>query len=188
MYGGVRVIKLRADPTGLTTGRFVVTGGADGYVNEWELTEVTGTRKDGTPLRGVNLKPVMGSGSEQKRYELSSSAVPYNASNPPMVMALDTHKDKPTEYIAGTVHCDIWEVDETPRILVEGHEDDIWRVATHPTKPNIFASTCESGKVGTITRVSPSCIWRPLVSSLSHHLMHHPYPIIDFFAPLPVRS
>ena len=142
------MIKLRADPTGLTTGRYVVTGGADGFVNEWELTEVTGTRKDGTPLRGVNLKPILDKAGEKKRIELKNPAVPFKESDPPMVMALDTHPAKEEEFIAGTVHCDIWEVDDTPRVLVEGHEEDIWRVATHPTKPNIFASTCESGKVG----------------------------------------
>ena len=162
------MIKLRADPTGLTTGRYVVTGGADGYVSEWELTEVTGTRKDGTPLRGVNLKPVMVSG-QQRRFELSSQAVPYKASDPPMVMALDTHPAKTTEYIAGTVHCDIWEVDDTPRVLVEGHEEDLWRVATHPTKPNIFASTCESGKVGD----------NPPLSPLELSMMPNPNPIFS---------
>lgn len=154
VFGGVRVIKLRADPTGMTTGRYVVTGGADGYVNEWELTEVTGTRSDGSALRGVNLKRLpsrldqTSSGPEtQKRYQLTCAASPYNPSDPPMIVALDTHPAKTTEYIAGTRHCDIWEVDDTPRILVEGHEEDVWRVAPHPTKPNIFASTCESGKV-----------------------------------------
>ena len=155
-HGGVRVIKMRGDPTGLTTGRHVVTAGADGFVNEWELAEVTGTRKDGTPLRGVNLKRMPADGSRpgadigpeaQKRYQLANESYPYNASSPPMIVALDTHPLKAREYIAGTVDCDIWEVDETPRVLVEGHEEDVWRLATHPTKPNIFATTCESGKV-----------------------------------------
>lgn len=55
MFGGVKVIKLRGDPTGTTTGRKIITGGADGHVMEWELTPVNGTRKDGTPLKGVGL-------------------------------------------------------------------------------------------------------------------------------------
>jgi hypothetical protein len=59
VYGGVRIIKLRGDPTGKTTGRFLCTGGADGYIAMWELGEVTGVRKDGTPLKGVNLKKVV---------------------------------------------------------------------------------------------------------------------------------
>lgn len=55
-YGGVKVIKLRGDPEGGTTGRTLITGGADGHVMQWELVPVTGARKDGTPLKGVGLK------------------------------------------------------------------------------------------------------------------------------------
>jgi hypothetical protein len=55
---------------------------------------------------------------------------------------------KPDEFIAGTDGCDIWEVDRDPRVLVEGHEEDIWHVATHPTDPAEFATACGSGQVG----------------------------------------
>jgi hypothetical protein len=39
------------------------------------------------------------------------------------------------------------QVDDHPRVLVEGQEEDIWRMSWHPTMRNIFASSCESGKV-----------------------------------------
>lgn len=64
-----------------------------------------------------------------------------------MVVSLDCHPDRPNEMIAGTSDCDVWEIDESPQILIEGQEEDMWRLATHPTKPNVFASTCESGRV-----------------------------------------
>ncbi len=38
-------------------------------------------------------------------------------------------------------------MDNTPRILVEGHEDDVYHAATHPTDPNIFATGAKSGRL-----------------------------------------
>ncbi|KAG1659723.1 hypothetical protein FOA52_012263 [Chlamydomonas sp. UWO 241] len=149
VHGGVRAIRLRGDPSGKTTGRRIVTGGADGYVMQWELAEVTGTRKDGSAIKGVDLKCLSTADEHEgpNRFQLSNSISPYDPKNPPMVVSLDCHIDKPTEFVAGTAHCDIWEVDKDPRIVIEGHEDDMWRLATHPEKPNIFASTCLSGVV-----------------------------------------
>lgn len=36
------------------------------------------------------------------------------------------------------------------QVLIEGQEEDLWKAAMHPDprKANIFATTCESGKVG----------------------------------------
>lgn len=45
-YGGVRVVRLRADPAGKEPcGRVLLTGGSDGCVVSWQLKEVSGTRK-----------------------------------------------------------------------------------------------------------------------------------------------
>jgi hypothetical protein len=45
-YGGVRVIRLRADPHKKEScGRELLTAGSDGRVIRWQLKEVTGTRK-----------------------------------------------------------------------------------------------------------------------------------------------
>jgi len=149
VHGGLRSIKLRGDPSGKTTGRRIVTGGADGYVMQWELVEVTGTRKDGSAIRGVDLR-CLSTAEEHagpNRFRLESPAAPYNPKDPPMVVALDCIMSKPTEFIAGTHACDVWEVDKDPRIVVEGNEEDMWRFAVHPTMPNVFASTCLSGVV-----------------------------------------
>jgi hypothetical protein len=39
------------------------------------------------------------------------------------------------------------QVDEDPRILVEGHEDVLENIATHAEDPDLFATGCASGKV-----------------------------------------
>ena len=45
VYGGVRVIKLRADPSGQEEcGRVLLTGGSDGVVHTWDLMPVLGAR------------------------------------------------------------------------------------------------------------------------------------------------
>lgn len=62
---------------------------------------------------------------------------------------------KPAEFIAGTDGCDIWEVDRDPRVLVEGHEEDIFHVAVHPTDPAEFATACGSGQVGSLPQLLP---------------------------------
>lgn len=118
VHGGVRCIRLRGDPGGKTTGRRVVTGGADGYVMQWELTEVTGTRKDGSAIKGVDLRCLSTADEHAgpNRFRLDSPAAPYDPKNPPMVVSLDCHMAKPTEFVAGTGHCDIWEVDKDPQV------------------------------------------------------------------------
>eukprot|EP00200_Dunaliella_tertiolecta_P007628 CAMPEP_0202381592 /NCGR_PEP_ID=MMETSP1127-20130417/37027_1 /ASSEMBLY_ACC=CAM_ASM_000462 /TAXON_ID=3047 /ORGANISM="Dunaliella tertiolecta, Strain CCMP1320" /LENGTH=1435 /DNA_ID=CAMNT_0048980603 /DNA_START=339 /DNA_END=4646 /DNA_ORIENTATION=+ len=148
---GVRVIKLRADPNHkLPTGRRVLTGGSDGCVLQWELSQVDGTRKDGTPIRGVNMF-CMAEDPEEKcgpgRYKLQEELTPYEVLNVPSVTALDCHHLRQREFVAGTDQCDIWEVDKDPRVLVEGHEETVEHVATHPRNPSIFVTGCRSGKV-----------------------------------------
>lgn len=69
------------------------------------------------------------------------------AEEPPIVVALDAHEALNREFLAGTNGCDIWEVDADPRVLVEGHEDDLDEVAAHPEEPHTFATACSSGKV-----------------------------------------
>ena len=64
------------------------------------------------PCQGVDLK-CLSTGDEHvgpNRFQLSNSIAPYDPKNPPMVVSLDCHMDKPTEFVAGTTHCDIWEV------------------------------------------------------------------------------
>lgn len=65
----------------------------------------------------------------------------------PMLRGLDSHPSKPVEFVAGTERCDIWEVDKDPRVLVEGHQADVYSCAAHPTDPTIFATACDSNRV-----------------------------------------
>jgi len=150
-YMGVRVIRLRADPAGQSAvGREILSAGSDGAVIRWRLEEVTGTRKDGTPLRGVNLVTDLKDVSEATgphRFLLQGTLSPTEDPTPPSIAAVDCHPALHREFIAGTDGSDIWEVDDSPRVLVEGHEDEVWHIAVHPTKPNIFATACQSGKV-----------------------------------------
>ena len=44
------------------------------------------------------------------RFKLSMPSAPLEKEKLPMLRALDTHPSKPTEFIAGTEGCDIWEV------------------------------------------------------------------------------
>ena len=39
------------------------------------------------------------------------------------------------------------QVDKDPRVLIEGHEDDLYCTATHPANPNIFATACASNRL-----------------------------------------
>lgn len=81
------------------------------------------------------------------RFKLATPGPPLKGEQLPMIRALDAHPYLATEFIAGTDGCDIWEVDKDPRIIIEGHEDDLHVVAAHPTDPCIFATACGSGKV-----------------------------------------
>jgi hypothetical protein len=49
--------------------------------------------------------------------------------------------------LPGTGSCDIWEVDDTPEILVQGQEGDLWGLAMNPAYPHVFATTCDSEAV-----------------------------------------
>lgn len=40
------------------------------------------------------------------------------------------------------------QVDADPRVIIEGHEDDLDELAPHPAMPHIFATACKSGKAG----------------------------------------
>jgi hypothetical protein len=51
------------------------------------------------------------------------------------------------EFVVGTDGNDIWEVDDSPRLLIEGHVGDVYTVAPHPCDPHTFATACESDEV-----------------------------------------
>ena len=44
-------------------------------------------------------------------------------------------------FVAGTHRSDIWEIDETPEVLIYGHSADLYGVAWDPTNPTAGTST-----------------------------------------------
>lgn len=62
----------------------------------------------------------------------------------------------------GTLDSDIWEVDESPEVLLWGHDADLYQVAVNQRYPHIFATASDSDRV---------VIWDALnkkVTSISH--------------------
>lgn len=49
--------------------------------------------------------------------------------------------------VTGTGSCDVWEVDETPEVLVQGHASSLWGLAMNPAYPHVFATACDSDTV-----------------------------------------
>ncbi len=48
---------------------------------------------------------------------------------------------------AGTSACDLWEVDETPEILVYGQQGDLCSLATNSCYGHVYATVSDSEKV-----------------------------------------
>mmetsp|Transcript_7472 Transcript_7472/g.24809 ORF Transcript_7472/g.24809 Transcript_7472/m.24809 type:complete len:915 (+) Transcript_7472:548-3292(+) len=122
-FGGVRCLKLRSD------GKVLLSGGADGFIIRWDVS--SGDLKDGAVLQAIAMKS------------------PYAAASPPMFRGLDSRPGSDV-FIAGTARCDIWEVDESPEVIIPGHSADLYCIAWHPLKPNIFASAAETNRL---------CLW-----------------------------
>ncbi|EFJ49062.1 hypothetical protein VOLCADRAFT_90304 [Volvox carteri f. nagariensis] len=138
VHGGVRALSLRKRADG---GLDVLSGGADGCVQVRKLEEVSGAKPDGTPAKGIKLsKP-------EAEFRLATPGTGLRKEEDPLVVALDCHASLDREFLAGTDGCDIWEVDADPRIIVEGHEQDLDEVAAHAESPYTFATACQSGKL-----------------------------------------
>jgi hypothetical protein len=78
-------------------------------------------------------------------------------------------------YVAGTDCCDVWEVDESPSVLVYGHSGAVAAVAWHPGQPSVLVSVDSEGQVSEMLR-SPLTV-QPVLSG--RHLYpsdwpHHP--------------
>ncbi|CAD7702032.1 unnamed protein product [Ostreobium quekettii] len=143
VHGGVRVIKLRAD------NRTVLTGGADGCICSWSLEKVDEKTSDGAPKRGVKLKPMFSNDemTGPHRFRLIQATAPLEKESVPMIRGLDSHPLKPVEFVAGTDGCDIWEVDRDPRVMIEGHQGDVYCCAAHPADASVFATASEAHRV-----------------------------------------
>ncbi|KAK3275930.1 hypothetical protein CYMTET_15970, partial [Cymbomonas tetramitiformis] len=118
-FSGVRCLRVRAD------GKTLLSGGADGIIHSWDVSQ----GKLGEQIRtGISLE------------------LPHMTKGIPALKALDSMPGSNT-FIVGTDLCDIWEVDESPDVLIYGHTADLYSVCFHPTKPPIFMSASESSRV-----------------------------------------
>jgi len=116
-YHGVRCLKVRRGGTEL------LSAGADGRVVKWDITR----GKLGGQLGVVEVKP-----PGQK--------------DPVAFRALDSFPGSEV-FMAGTSHCDIWEVDADPEVLIYGHTADLYGCCFHPNKPHRFVTVCESSSI-----------------------------------------
>lgn len=68
---------------------------------------------------------------------------------PPAYTAIDCDPNDDRKFIAGSKQNDIWEIDESPRVLVEGQSSDVYGLSAcrNPVKAGIYASGCEDGSV-----------------------------------------
>ena len=74
-----------------------------------------------------------------------------DAPKPQMYISLDISPD-PEDHtiVAADDNNDVWEVDDSPRILVEGQSGDVCGLAVHPTRHDVYATACTDGHV---------CVW-----------------------------
>ncbi|KAK3262979.1 hypothetical protein CYMTET_28194, partial [Cymbomonas tetramitiformis] len=101
--------------------------GADGTVLAWDVS--SGEPKSQDDILGtIALKS------------------PYQNCTAPALRALDCLPGS-NVFIAGTNRCDIWEVDETPEVMIYGHSADLYGLAVNPVRPERFATACESDRV-----------------------------------------
>ena len=116
-YHGVRCLKVRRGNTEL------LSAGADGRVVKWDITQ----GKLGGRLGTVEVKS-----PGQKE--------------PVAFRSLDSYPGTEV-FMAGTSHCDIWEVDADPEVLIYGHTADLYGCCFHPNKPHRFVTVCESSNI-----------------------------------------
>ena len=130
IYAGCSVLELRDDGV-------LISGGGDGVLKLWELR--------GTPKgRGIMLQP---KASGKQRFVLSEGGAEASVEGLPILSGLASNPEPngKDDFVAGTNQQDIWEVDEDPQILVEGHTGSTDSCAVHPTDPNIFATVDKEG-------------------------------------------
>ncbi|CAG9465779.1 unnamed protein product [Pedinophyceae sp. YPF-701] len=137
IYSGIAALKLRADNSTL------LSGGGDGRVRSWMLAPPRG---DPERARGVSLR-ALGEGEKRGPHDFDLTDDFESNEGAPIIKSLDTMQDMGDVFIAGTAQEDIWEVDDSPQVLIDGHMDDINKVACHPKDADVFATCDITGRV-----------------------------------------
>lgn len=126
-HHGVRCLRLREDM------KTLLSAGADGHVIRWDVSG--GDLKEGS---------VMGATPVKSPYQ--GAVTGPNGPTAPVFRGLDCMPGSDV-FIAGTHRSDIWEIDDTPEVLIYGHSADLYGVAWDPTNPTLFATASEGENV-----------------------------------------
>ena len=121
-HHGVRCLRLRAD------NKTLLSAGADGHVIAWDVS--SGDLKEGSVVGATPVKRQSGN----------------NSPHPPVFRGLDCMPGSDV-FVAGTHRSEVWEVDETPRVLVHGHSADLYGIAWNPAVPTEYATASEGENV-----------------------------------------
>ena len=114
-HHGVRCLRLRAD------NKTLLSAGADGHVIAWDVS--SGDLKEGSVVGATPVKRQSGN----------------NSPHPPVFRGLDCMPGSDV-FVAGTHRSEVWEVDETPRVLVHGHSADLYGIAWNPAVPTEYTT------------------------------------------------
>lgn len=151
-YGGLRCLRLRADH------QILLSAGADGTIHRWDVSggRLKGWKQIANPpeeptswkLLNPTPKPMGAKEGEPKSIKVTT---PYKREAPPQFRGLDCRPGSKC-FVAGTNKCDIWEIDDDQpttavKTLIYGHTADLYGIAWHPLRPNVFATACESERV-----------------------------------------
>ncbi|GAX81084.1 hypothetical protein CEUSTIGMA_g8518.t1 [Chlamydomonas eustigma] len=126
MYGGLRCLVLQSSSV-------LLSGGADGYVIKWDIT----SGDLGPALQRIPLL----------RPEQMGKMVP------PALRGLDCYPGS-NFFIAGSSSCDLWEVDDTPEVLIQGQAGDLNGLAMNPAYPHVFATISEADTVAVFSALT----------------------------------
>ena len=151
-YGGLRCLRLRADH------QILLSAGADGTIHRWDVSQgrLRGWKQIANPpedplswkLLNPTPKPMGAKEGEPKSIKITT---PYRREAPPQFRGLDCRPGSKC-FVTGTDKCDIWEIDDDQQTtsvntLIYGHTADLYGIAWHPLRPNVFATACESERI-----------------------------------------
>eukprot|EP00736_Rhodelphis_marinus_P002340 Rmarinus@m.17215 len=126
----VRCLVLRAN------NKVLLSGGGDGKVISWDVSPWAENDQESmkSGFRKMDVIQLPGEFKNEPPVELRGlDCIPIS-----------------NVFVAGTNKCSIWEVDETPEPLIQGHTADLYGVDFHPLDEDVFATACESEML---------CIW-----------------------------
>lgn len=81
---------------------------------------------------------------ESKRINLAD---PEDPDGPQTITTVDTVAGK-DDFVAADSENDIWEVDDNPRVMVEGQSGHVFGLSPHPKLSRVYATACADGHIG----------------------------------------